>query len=458
MSLPADDRAILVRNLGKMFKIYSSPWQLAKDLLIGGGRYDERWALRDVNLEVGRGEIIGLVGPNGAGKSTLLRILSGVLDASCGAFEVHGDLRAILELGTGFQDHYSGRENIYIGGSCLGYSRAEIDQSLDWILEFSGLGHVIDEEFRTFSSGMKARLTFAVTFCRQPEVMIVDEALAVGDLAFTNKCINRIIEMCRNGTTAVVVSHNMFFIEQLCHRAILLEGGRILTDGPPSTVCRLYEEHLLLDFDKQQKLLRSLEPPTATAARGIGPCEERAELSADEIQRLIDDPDRTCPPVLHLKLVELRSVRVLDQNGQPRNRFHVGEPVGIEITVESAIAKSDVVVGLQLFHESGVHVATTNNRWNLNPSGRPQSQRLDLFQGVQTYRVDFPSLFLGDGMYFLNVAVLPKSLHFSASDCLMLEKRCATLGFYRDDVSMKVVYDAPSEWSCRSTSAKRIPA
>src|SRR5262249_14213662 len=151
------------------------------------------------------GEVIGVLGPNGSGKSTLLRILAGVLDASTGEVAVSGDVRAVLELGTGFLDHRTGLDNLYVGGACLGFSRAQIDESLDWILDFAELRSVIHRPLRTYSSGMKARLTFALTFCRQPEILLVDEALAVGDAGFVNKCVGRILELCRGGATALIV-------------------------------------------------------------------------------------------------------------------------------------------------------------------------------------------------------------------------------------------------------------
>src|SRR5262249_18074403 len=151
------------------------------------------------------GEVVGLVGANGAGKSTLLRILSGVLDATAGEVAVDGRLRAILELGTGFQEELTGRDNVFVGGAFLGYARKEIDAAFDWIVEFADLRPFSDQQFRTYSSGMKARLNFAVTFCKKPEVMVIDEALSVGDTAFTNKCINRVIDLCSDGATALVV-------------------------------------------------------------------------------------------------------------------------------------------------------------------------------------------------------------------------------------------------------------
>src|SRR5437870_3307425 len=253
--------AVIAQGLSKCFKVYAHPWHILKELLRRKPMHKERWALHDVSFQIERCEIVGLIGGNGAGKSTLLRILAGVLDRTAGSVRIDGQLRAILELGTGFHDDYTGRENIYMGGYCLGYTKQQIQESLDWIIDFSGLAAVIDQPFRTYSSGMKGRLTFAVTFCRRPEIMIVDEALSVGDLAFTNKCVNRIIELCNDGATALVVSHNMFFIERLCKRVLYIKHGELADDGPPGRICKRYEEELLDEFATRQQQQRQAEAP-----------------------------------------------------------------------------------------------------------------------------------------------------------------------------------------------------
>ena len=427
MSVPGTEPVIAVRSLCKLFKVYPRPLDALRELLLGRPSHDESWALHDVSFDVARGEIVGVIGTNGAGKSTLLRILAGLLDATSGTYRVAGRMRAILELGTGFQEQVTGLENIHFAGACLGFSRAEIEESLDWILDFSELRHVIHRPFRTYSSGMKARLTFAVTFCRRPEILMVDEALAVGDAGFVGKCVGHIIDLCRTGAAAIVVSHNLYFLERLCSRALYLKGGRLIDDGPTVRVCRRYEDDQLGKFVDDQKTLRQT-------------------INAEDVGRLLDDPAGKCPPLIHLRLVRLLSVAVLDSDGRERNRFHSGEPVTVTLTVDSDVVKEDVVVGVQLFHESGVHVATTTNRWHLDEAGRPCRVRLDLRQGRQTFRVKFPALFLSDGRYSLTVGIAPKDVHFSTSDLLMQEQRVAALGFFREDASWQTLYDPPTEW------------
>lgn len=461
--------AIVVSGLSKLYRIYSSPSQILKELIVRRPLYQPHWALRDVSFSVRRGEIVGVVGANGAGKSTLLRILAGTLDHTGGSFRIEGDLRAILQLGTGFHEEYSGRENIFMGGYCLGYSRAEIEESIDWIIDFSGLGHVIDQPFRTYSSGMKSRLTFAVTFCRRPDILIVDEALATGDLAFQQKCTNHILDLCTGGATALVVSHSMFFIETLCSRSLYLRRGELAADGPSREITQMYERELLAEF-AQTTARRGGGGGKPGESRGKAPAaggspREVVPPSADEddpavppppadIQALLDDPEDRCPPILHLNLVRLVSVRILDASGAPRDRFHTGEPVTVEITVDSMVRKDNVVVGVQIFNEADIHVATTTNRAHLDESGRPHSIPLNLRRGRQVFAVRFPALFLCDGKYHLSVGISPKPRHFTPADQLLRRGRVATIGFYRDDIPWKQIYDPPSTWEKRIADAR----
>jgi ABC-type polysaccharide/polyol phosphate transport system ATPase subunit len=203
--------------------------------------YRERTVLSDISVEIEHGEVIGIIGPNGAGKSTLLKIIAGKLAPTSGRVQVAGRLSAILELGTGFNPEYSGRDNVITGGMCLGMNRAEIEERLPWIIEFTELGHVIDQAFKTYSSGMQARLTFATAICADPEILILDEALAAGDAYFVHKCMRRIRDICNSGATVLFVTHGSALIAQLCTRAIWIDRGKIREMGSAREIARHYD-------------------------------------------------------------------------------------------------------------------------------------------------------------------------------------------------------------------------
>jgi ABC-type polysaccharide/polyol phosphate transport system ATPase subunit len=238
------DPLICVRNLRKAYRLYAHPRQMLLEALTGRRRHDEFVALDDVNFDVGPGTVVGLMGRNGAGKSTLLRIIAGTLDASGGTLAVRGRVAAILELGTGFHPEYTGRENVYLGGLCIGLSRDEIDRRFDEIVAFSELEDFIDQPFRTYSSGMQARLTFSVATCVDPDILIVDEALSVGDARFQLKSFDRIRDFKRRGKSILLVSHSINQLVSVCDRAILIERGRMYADGDPNRIGHLYHELL----------------------------------------------------------------------------------------------------------------------------------------------------------------------------------------------------------------------
>jgi lipopolysaccharide transport system ATP-binding protein len=208
-------------------------------------RTDDFWALRDVNLEVHEGEVIGIIGRNGAGKSTLLKILSRITKPTRGRVVLRGRVGSLLEVGTGFHPELTGRENIYLNGAILGMSRHEIRRKFDEIVQFSEIEDFLETPVKRYSSGMYVRLAFAVAAHLEPEILIIDEVLAVGDLAFQRKCMGRMREVGRSGSTVLFVSHNMAAVESLCTRAILLEGGRISDEGPVPEVVRSYHRRIM---------------------------------------------------------------------------------------------------------------------------------------------------------------------------------------------------------------------
>ena len=242
----SSDIAIRARGLGKCYQIYGRPQDRLWQGLWRGRKqfYREFWALREVDLDICRGETVGIIGRNGSGKSTLLQLIAGTLAPTSGSVEVSGRLAALLELGSGFNPEFSGRENIYMNGAILGLDRAEIDRRFDSIAAFADIGEFIEEPVKSYSSGMIVRLAFAVSVCVEPDILIVDEALAVGDELFQRKCYARIRALQDGGAAVLFVSHATAAVIELCGRAVLLDAGRKLLDERPKPVITAY--HRLL--------------------------------------------------------------------------------------------------------------------------------------------------------------------------------------------------------------------
>ncbi|MFV8824843.1 ABC transporter ATP-binding protein [Thauera sp. WH-2] len=231
-------------GLGKVYRLYESPRARLFSLLGATGHFREHWALRDVSFTLARGQCLGLIGDNGAGKSTLLKLVAGSLQASCGLLERQGRVTAILELGAGFHPEFTGRENLYFGGALIGISEREMNALEPSIVQFAELEDAIDRPVKTYSSGMVVRLAFALVTAVEPKVLIIDEALAVGDQHFQKKCVERIESFRSNGCTILFCSHSLYHIRHLCDVAIWLDGGRVRARGPTEGVLAAYEAHV----------------------------------------------------------------------------------------------------------------------------------------------------------------------------------------------------------------------
>ncbi|MCP4667085.1 MAG: ABC transporter ATP-binding protein [Deltaproteobacteria bacterium] len=227
ISIPDEDATISAKGLGKAYRIYDRPQDRLKQAFLPGKRKTGRefWALRDISFEMHRGESVGIIGQNGSGKSTLLQIITGTLKPSAGEVRIRGKVAALLELGAGFNPEYTGRENVFMNGSILGLTGTEIESRFDRIAAFADIGEFIDQKVKIYSSGMFIRLAFAVATCVDPEILVVDEALSVGDTSFQHKCMRRIKQMVDRGASVLLVSHAMDTIQRFCQRALWLEGG-----------------------------------------------------------------------------------------------------------------------------------------------------------------------------------------------------------------------------------------
>lgn len=330
----------------------------------GDGNRDILWALRDVSFEIKQGEVVGIIGRNGAGKSTLLKVLTRITPPTRGFAEICGRVSSLLEVGTGFHQELTGRENIYLNGTILGMTKAEVDRKFDAIVEFSGVERFLDTPVKRYSSGMAVRLAFAVAAHLEPEILIVDEVLAVGDAAFQKRCISKMQDVSKQGRTVLFVSHNMPAIAMLCSRAILLNTGKIAMDGPAHEVISHY--------------LNS----------GVGtPCSR-------EWRDLGTAPGRD--------VVRLRSIRAVDQNGRTVSSVDIREPVGIEMVFDVLQAGYQLLPHYYFYNEEGTIVFPSLDQ---DPSWyqRPYPT------GRYATTAWIPGNYLTAGMMFVTATVITRS-------------------------------------------------
>ena len=268
------DVVVRARGLAKSYPVYQRPWHRLMQQLIGRGRrqwFREFKALRGVDLDLHRGETVGIVGRNGSGKSTLLQLVCGTLQPSAGTLEINGRIAALLELGSGFNPEFTGRENVYLNGTVLGLDRAELDARYGDIVQFADIGDFIEQPVKTYSSGMQVRLAFAVAISVDPDILIVDEALSVGDEAFQRKCFARLERMRENGASILFVTHSAGTVLEICDRAVLLDSGEQLVTGTPRKVIALYQKLAYAPADKLQELRTAILEDSLPAGSDIAP-------------------------------------------------------------------------------------------------------------------------------------------------------------------------------------------
>jgi lipopolysaccharide transport system ATP-binding protein len=415
-SAPAD-LAIHIRGLGKAYHVFGRPEDRLKQMMLGRWRtyYREFWAVHDLDLDVGRGEVVGIIGRNGSGKSTLLQMICGTLAPTTGTLVVQGRIAALLELGAGFNIDFTGRDNVFLNGRILGVGREEMEKRYDAIAAFADIGEFLDQPVKTYSSGMYARLAFAVAINVDPQILVVDEALSVGDEAFQRKCYARLRQIRDSGATVLLVSHAAGTVVQLCDRAVLLDHGRRLLTADPKTAIAKYQRLAYAPADRIDPIREEILKLDAELAGGASAsagsaaqptATERAEATTG-FRSIADsaagyfDPNLTPKSTVEYvsRGVSISDAGILDSRSRRVNVLVAGQPYRYRYTVTFETEGFSVRFGMMIKSITGVELAGGAS----HPEGEsiehiPAGRRLTVTFGFQNL--------LAPGAYFLNAGVL----------------------------------------------------
>lgn len=381
---------ISVQNVAKLYRIYDQPSGRLKEILLRGRRKYHRdfWALQDVSLEVQTGETVGVIGRNGAGKSTLLQIIAGILKPTRGDVRVEGRVTALLELGSGFNPEYTGRENIVLSGQILGFSEAEMKRRMDVIVQFAELEAFLDQPVKTYSTGMLMRLAFAAAIHVDPDVLIVDEALSVGDVYFQRKSLDRVEHFRKSGKTVLFVSHDPALVQRFCDKALWLEGGKAQMYGPAREVVTRY-----------QAFCQRLESERLRSVGQTGG--QVGSLSTQEYEDILS----------YLKLVGSRwgsgqisftGLEMFNAAGEAAWVFRTDDEVTLRLHYTADDDYPQPVFAIDLYRFDGVFVGSINN-YDTHPA------RLAVRRGSGSIDLHLPRLELAHSVYYLTLKVWPES-------------------------------------------------
>jgi len=369
---------ISVNNLGKAYKVYHGRWSRLLEWVFPflGMRHELKWVLQDISFQVEPGEAVGLIGLNGAGKSTLLKMITGTIQPTTGYVEISGQVVALLELGMGFHNDFSGRQNVFMAAQLLGLSTEEITTLMPMIEEFAEIGDYIDQPVRVYSSGMQMRLAFSVATAKQPDVLIIDEALSVGDSYFQHKSFERIREFRKAGTTLLIVSHDKQAIQSICDRAILLDSGKLAMEGNPEAVMDYYNA-MLAKRENQMVRQETLEDGKTQTVSGSGE-------------------------------VTITDVVLLNEDGEPVEVVNVGQKVTLHVIVDAQDDVPELVLGYEIKDRLGRSVFGTNTYYLHN-------KQCNVKKGE---RIEYTFTFfanLGNGSYSISIALHTEDNHIVAN-------------------------------------------
>jgi lipopolysaccharide transport system ATP-binding protein len=387
------ESAIKINNVSKFYKLYNNPKNRLKEALHPFRKkyHEEFYALKEINLEIKKGEIFGIIGKNGSGKSTLLKLISGVLKPSTGGIEVNGSISALLELGVGFNPDFTGIENVFFYGTIMGFSKEEIEASIDKVFEFADIGDFIHQPLKTYSSGMKARLAFAVATQVNPDILIVDEILAVGDAVFQRKCFAKMENLLKDGKTVVLVSHNKSSILSICDRAMLLDCGNIIFIGDTNDTVKNYEILCNKNFliaNKEKVIHKKL---SNISNRNY----ESKEAKDDEV--IFDYSLITKPTIFKKSNIEFVDFTVLNIENNKTNILKTGEKYFIQAIFHFYEDIKDITFALRMKNQQGFVVAWMGFPFN-------EKEYLTVFKGEKSFRFSFDCNLLS-GVYLIDFAL-----------------------------------------------------
>jgi len=429
--------AIRVANLSKSYHIYDKPHDRLLQMLAHGKKqyYREFWALRNVSFEIKKGESIGIIGRNGSGKSTLLQLICGTLNPTNGNIQTHGRIAALLELGSGFNPEFTGRENVYMNGAVLGLSTDEINARYDEIVAFADIGDFIEQPVKTYSSGMVVRLAFAVQVCIEPEILIVDEALAVGDALFQKRCFERMERLTSNGTTLLFVSHDQESVRALTNRAIFLKSGVIQTIGNSAEVLLEYRKQLheeesqalnrvALELKEKAALARTVNSATATLSLGL--VNDRSTGPSGTGRKASEEHTFTRSSKLSFgdMEAEILKVEIFNNGGEGCSYFDPREKIRIVVECIAHQKLTNLNVAIRIRNKEGVKI----HSWGtLNQDMAIQAGLCDgdifwnrLFDPSQKFSVSFDFICgLGPNLYEIQAAITKEGKPYYAEQHML---------------------------------------
>ncbi|MCT8351851.1 ABC transporter ATP-binding protein [Photorhabdus kayaii] len=423
--MSSNNIAISVNNISKCYNIYSNPRDRLKQFFLPKFQrisekpvyryYNEFWALNDINFTINKGESAGIIGRNGSGKSTLLQLITGTLTPTTGAIQTQGRIAALLELGSGFNPEFTGRENIYLNGAVLGLSRSEVDDKFDAIAGFADIGVHLDQPVKTYSSGMMVRLAFAVQVQLEPDILIVDEALAVGDALFQKRCFQQIEKLTSNGVTLLFVSHDQESVRTLTNKAILLDRGQQLSTGLSSEVLLEYRRLLHQEESKYfSKLAQEVaEHADATRAENLEPKSTTSSATTSQTEEVTEaEPSQSRTDKLSFGEgeAEVESVELFNASGERSNAFNPGDKIKIRVNCKINKNINHINVGIRIRNKEGVKIyswGTLNQDMfiRFHQLNRPQFWERE-FKAGERFFVDMEfDCSLGTNLYEIQAAV-----------------------------------------------------